>query len=108
MDKAAFIKELRSIFLNVNSKEKKYARVWLSEANFGGLYHSGKYRVNIKPFYNTEIKSDEIKDAVYMLRENLDPDDKEKYLYTIKVYNANDEIYSEPGDIVLLNEEPAY
>ena len=104
MDKAAFIKEIKNIFLDINTKEKKYAKVWLSEANFGGLYHSGSYSVNIKPLHNFEIESTELRSVVYMLHDKLD-DEERKYLYTIKIYNDNEEIYEEPGDIVLLDEE---
>lgn len=104
MDKATFIKEIKNIFLDINAKEKKYQRVWLSEANFGGLYRSGRYSVNIKPVRNLNETNDELKSLVYKLHDKLN-DEKRKYLYTIKIYDVNEDVYNEQGDIMLLNEE---
>lgn len=107
MDKTTFIKEIKNIFLDINAKEKKYSRVWLSEANFGGLYRSGKYQVNVKPWHNSD-NIDEGRNLIYMLHEKIDVETRRKYYYMAQIHNENEEIYTEPGDIVLINEEEVY
>ena len=41
-------KKLKDVFCNENKAEKKYATVWLSDVDFGGLYQTDKFVVNVK------------------------------------------------------------
>ena len=105
MDKAVFVRKLKNIFLNL--EDKKYSKVWLSEANYGGLYRSGHYLVNLKflPDFNEEITY--ISKTVHMLFDKLD---KEQITYVERVaaHPSYEDYYSEPNDIVLYNDEPVY
>ena len=105
MDKAVFVRKLKDIFLNL--EDKKYTKVWLSDANYGGLYRSGHYLVNLKfrPDFNEEITY--IRKALRILHDKLD-DEQMQHVERIAVHHSYEDYYSEPNDIVLYNDEPVY
>ena len=82
MDKAVFIKELKELFIKINKQNKKYSKVWLSDANFGGLYYTGKYILNIKSENHLDVLFPETLSIATFLHDTLD---KEKYEYIFRV-----------------------
>ena len=49
MDTNTIIKNLKGIFCDSNKRDKRYSEVWLSDVDFGGLYHTNKYYIlNVK------------------------------------------------------------
>ncbi len=104
MDKKVFIKELKELFENLIKEGKKYSKIWLSEANYGGLYHSGAYILNVKAGEHFELTSPELKFLSYFLHEKLDKE-KRTYFHQVAFYNDNEPIPEEKGDILLYNEE---
>ena len=101
MDKAIFIKELKDLFTSFNNKEKRYAEVWLSEIDFGGLYYSEKYILNVKMNFHINERKPEIIAIDDFLKENLDAE-KYKFIECPSVYKDNERIWHERGDIILL------
>jgi hypothetical protein len=107
MDKAIFISELRDVFSNLNKKEKRYSKVWLSDENFGGLYHSGKYILNVKASHHLKEYSPEIRFIIDLLDEKLDRE-KVSYIFNLEIYNENEEVRPDSDDIILYNDEVSY
>ena len=103
MNKKILIKELKNLFIKVNKLEKKYSSVWLSEIDFGGLYYSDKFILNVKTEYHNEVITAEIRKLSALLRENLNVDIYSQ-IESVTVYNDNDRIWHERGDIILLEE----
>ena len=99
MDTQALIKTLYQIFCELNRKEKKYSEVWLSDADFGGLYYSGQYVLNIKAEHQIESCSDEISYIIDLLDKKAH--NELKLLWRVDVYNANEEIHCQ-GDLGLI------
>jgi len=107
MDKSIFINELRDIFSTLNKKEKKYSAVWLSDENFGGLYHSGKYVLNLKANHEINGYKSEISYLLNFLRGKLDSE-KLSYIFNMEVFNENEEAHPDKDDIILYTDEVSY
>ena len=104
MDKTVFINELKDLFGNVIKKEgKSYSKIWLSEANYGGLYHSGGYILNVKAKKHFEVYTKEIKYLSYMIHDKLDKE-KTAIFHCIAFYNDDENIPEEKGDIAIYDE----
>ncbi len=107
MDKAIFIKELRDIFSGLNEKDKRYSKVWLSDADFGGLYQSGKYNLYLKAQNQIPRNKTEISFLIDLLDQKLDKD-KVPYIFNIEVFNTNEYARPDRDDIILYNDELIY
>lgn len=105
MDTKSLIKKLNEIFCNLNRKEKKYSEVWLTDVDFGGLYYSGQYVLNIKAEHQINSCSDEIKDIIELLDEQAK--EELKYIWRVDVYNANEEIHCQSQDGLIYNDSVA-
>jgi hypothetical protein len=75
----------------------------LEVADFGGLYHSKKYILNVKADHQMENCSTEIKDVLHL----LDKEAKEelKYIWRVAVHHANEDVYCESNWIVYEEEK---
>ena len=107
MDKTVFIKELKTLFANLAKTDKKYSNVWLSEIDFGGLYFSDKYILNVKMENHIDSITTEIVELSSFLREKLG----ENILYFIEsltVYNTEDSIWHQQEDIILYDDAYVY
>lgn len=104
MDKAVFIKELREIFLDINQKNKRYSKVWLSDMDYGGLYPSGTYILNATAEPHIDEYSPEIWYLIDLLTEKLGSQ-KASYINRVAVYLENDEAYPSKHDIIIYNDE---
>ena len=104
MDKKIFVKNLKDLSNNVIKEGKKYSKIWLSEANFGGYYHSGGYILNVKAGEHFESTSPETKYLVHILFDRLDNETR-SYFHRVAFYNDNEPIPEEKGDILLYEEE---
>jgi hypothetical protein len=91
---------LKDIFCN----EKKYSEVWLSDIDFGGLYQSDKFVVNVKVEHEIDSCNDEIKNISNILYGKLSKDEF-SMIWRIVVYNAFEEIHCESEDILVYSEE---
>ena len=104
MDKTAFLTELRNIFLALNKLEKRYTRVWLTEMDYGGLYYSGTYILNVITCPNTEEYSPEIKFLINLLSTKLG-DEKFALINRVAVYLADEYTHFSKDDIIIYDDE---
>lgn len=88
MDQKTFIAKLNKIFCQSNKAGKKYSEVWLSDVDFGGMYHNGKFVLNVKADHSIDNCNEEIFSVIKMLSEQA-PTELEK-IWRVVVYNADD------------------
>ena len=104
MDKAVFIKELRELFSSINQTGKKYSKVWLSDMNFGGLYQSGKYKLNIKAGHQTDSYKSEISYIFDLLDAKFDKEEM-SYIYTLEVFYDREYASPDRDDIIIYSDD---
>jgi hypothetical protein len=92
--------KLNHIFCVENKLNKKYSKVWLSEADFGGVYHSDKHIINVKAEHYINSCNNEIKHISSILFQNLQEDER-SMIWRIVVYNSNEEIQCFSEDILV-------
>ncbi|MBC7425010.1 MAG: hypothetical protein H7321_00630 [Bacteroidia bacterium] len=97
-------KKLRDIFCSENKANKKYSEVWLSDADFGGLYQSHKYIVNVKAEHLISSCNDEIKYIITNLFKGLSTEELE-FVWRVVVFNSNEQVHCESVDILIYSEE---
>jgi hypothetical protein len=105
MDTKALIKKLNEIFCDLNRTEKKYSEVWLTDADFGGLYYSELYVLNIKAEHQIHSCSDEIGYIISLLDEKAK--EELKLIWRVDVYNADEEIHCQSDEGLIYNESIA-
>jgi hypothetical protein len=91
MDTKILIGKLNKVFCESNKADKKYSEVWLEEVDFGGLYYSDKFTLNVKAEHQIDNCSGEIRDIIKMLNESCK--DELKHIWSVNVFNANEEIH---------------
>ena len=103
MDKRIFIKEIKKLFIDFNKSEKRYSQVWLSEIDYGGLYYSDKYILNVKMEHHIDSIIQEITYVIDFVRKNLS---KEifSYMYSVSIHNDDERIWHEKEDIILYDD----
>jgi hypothetical protein len=97
-------KKLKDIFCSENKAKKKYSEVWLSEADFDGLYQSHKYVVNVKAEHEISSCNEEIKYIVTNLFKQLSKDEL-ACVWRVIVYNSFEEMHCASDDILVYTEE---
>jgi hypothetical protein len=107
MDKAVFVKKLRNLFLNLNNNDKRYSKVWLSDADFGGLYHSGKYILKLKAEHQIDSYRSEIIYIFDLLDKTLDKEES-SYIFNLEVFYENEYASPDRDDIIIYNDEVSY
>jgi hypothetical protein len=105
MDKTALVKKLNEVFCNWNKSDAKYSEVWLTEADFGGLYNSGKFTLNVKAEHEISSCFDEINNILELLRK--DAPTEEKYIYSVMVYDPSENVHCAFEDIKVFTENEA-
>lgn len=104
MDKRAIIKnKLNEIFCDLNKGGRKYLEVWLSDVDFGELYKSNDYVLNVKAAHEIDGCKDEI-DFILKL---LDEKAKEELqsIWQIRVFDTSDEVHCASDEILVYSEE---
>lgn len=93
-------KKLKEIFCAANKKNKKYAEVWLSDVDFGGLYHTDKVVVNVRVEHEVESCNEEIKYISIVLFDQLSRDEN-FFIWRIDVYNSFEDIHCSSDDLLV-------
>lgn len=105
MDKKTLIVNLNTVFCALSKGGKKYSEVWLTEVDFGGLYMSNKYTLNIKADHEIDNCSDEIKEIVFLL---YDKAKKEyEYIFEVIVYDSRNDIHCQTTDLIVYESDKA-
>jgi len=107
MDKAILINELKRIFAALNQSDKRYSKAWLTDMDFGGLYRNGKYVLHLVAEHKLNGYKSEFSFLLDLLDEKLCKE-KASYVYHIKLYDENEEVYIEKDAIILYNDEVSY
>ncbi len=106
MDTKILIKKLHNIFCDIDKEGKLYSKVWLDPADFGGLYHSNMYILNVKTRYKIDNCMSEIEDIFKILHERAK--EELKYIWRVAVFQAdNKEVYCE-NNLIVFEEEISY
>ena len=99
-------KKLNDIFCKENRGKNKYSKVWLSEADFGGLYQSDKFIVNVKAEQEIDSCNEEIKYIVTNLFKQLSKEELSS-IWRVEVYNSFEEIHCQSDDILVYTDVDA-
>ena len=105
MDTTALKSKLNQEFCDSSKKGIKYIEVWLTEADFGGLYHSGKFTLNVRAEHKIESCFDEIGSILDLLK--MEAPQEEKYIYSVIVFDPSDNVHCAFDDIKVFNQEEA-
>ncbi len=102
MDKKLLIKNLNSLFCQLGAKGKRYAEVWLEDADFGGLYRSGKFSLKARSQERIVHYHKELKDIVYFLHDNAPAE--YKCILHVLLYNPDDQVHCQQPDSLVYAE----
>jgi hypothetical protein len=106
MDRKVLIKSLKKLFCDINKTEKKYSEVWISDIDYGGLYHSDKYVVlNVKTEHQISSCYEEIGWIIKYLDEKAH--EELQSIWRVQVYNADDRLHCVEDGISVYDEEDA-
>jgi hypothetical protein len=103
MDQKTLINKLNTVFCRKNREDKKYSEVWLSDVDFGGMFDSGKFVLNIKAEHTIDNCNDEIFSIVNMLNSEA-PEVFEK-IWRVVVYNPDDTWHCYTNEDILVYTE---
>ena len=79
--------------------------MWLSDVDFGGLYHNDKFVLNVKADHEIGSCKDEISDIIEML--DKDAKDELKFIWSVNIYGKNEQIHCASEEILVFNEANA-
>lgn len=96
------VEQIRAILCDMNKPYRKYATVWLSFND--DLTGRERYVLNVKAEHLIESCFDELDSIFDTLREKMGATFV-RTISRIAVYNANDQIHCDSGDIVILEED---
>ena len=92
--------KLKNIFCEENKANRKYSEIWLTDADFGGLYQSDKLVLNVKAEHYIESCNEEIKYIITHLFKQLSKVDL-AYIWRVDVYNSDEQIHCQSEDILV-------
>lgn len=93
-------KKLKDVFCAENKNARRYSEVWLSEVDFGGLYHSDKFVVNVKAEHQIDSCNEEIKYIFATLFKQLSQEDL-SLIWRVDVYNSDEQIHCQSEDVLV-------
>lgn len=99
-------KTLKAIFCAENKSNKKYAEVWLSEVDFGGLYQSDKFVVNVKAVHTIHSINAEIKYIVTNFFKQLTKEEL-SFIWRVDVFQAEEQVHRQIEDILVYSTDDA-
>ena len=106
MDTKALVKKLQEIFTETNKGEKRYSKIWLSEIDLGGLYHSVNYVLRLKAAFSISDFYDETREIIRLLDEKAK--EEAQYIPRVSVYDANEKVQPQFDDIIIYEEASAF
>ncbi|MEO6453442.1 MAG: hypothetical protein ABIN97_05185 [Ginsengibacter sp.] len=107
MDTKSLIANLHSVFCEFNREKKKYSEIWLTEADFGGLYNSGKYVLNLKAEHDYYIDScgHEIEEILTLLDQKAK--EELQFIWSVDIYDSDEEIHCQSMDTLVYEDQKA-
>lgn len=98
--------KLKDIFCAENKANKKYSEIWLSEVDFGGLYQSDKFVVNVKAEHQIASCNEEIKYIIKNLFKELN-EEEVSMIWRVNVYNSDEQIHCQSQELMVYNIDEA-
>ena len=106
MDKKETIKnKLNTIFCDANQERKKYLEVWLSDVDFGGMYRSDKYVLNVRAAHEIDGCKEEI-DYIIALIDNKAKEELQN-IWQVRVFDISDNVHCASEEILIYSEATA-
>jgi hypothetical protein len=99
MDKNALITNLNRLFCDLGKQSKKYIEVWLAYVDFGGLYHSDKFVLNVRSAHKIYSLKTEISDIIFLLYDKAPSE--YPYIYQVVVHGNDDDIHCTADDLMV-------
>lgn len=98
MDRKVLIANLNRVFSEYNKSKKRCSEIWLTEEDFGGLYYSEKYILNVKVEKQFKINStaEEISEILSLLDEKAK--EELQYILRVAVFKTSTTIFSDVHD----------
>lgn len=104
MEKKQIIKnKLNPIFCDLNKNDKKYLAVWLSDVDFGELYHPDKYVLNVRAGHEIDGCKEEIDFVLALLDEKAK--DELQSIWQIRIFGISDEVHCASDEILVYSDE---
>ena len=91
---------LKELFSNANKTDKKYAEIWLTGVDFGGLYDTDLVVVNISAAYELESCNEELKYIGIQLFPKLAKRVRSK-IWRVALYNLSEDVHCEAGEMLV-------
>lgn len=92
-------KKLNKVFCDYNQIDKRYADVWLTRFDFGGMYDSGTFVLHVKAQYQIDKSNEELRAIINLLEEKAK--DESVFITTVAFYNADEHSPYESDDIIV-------
>jgi hypothetical protein len=106
MDRKVLIKKLKKMFCDIIATGKRYSEVWISDIDYGGLYHSDKYVIlNVKMENQVTNRYEEMSWIIDYLNENAH--EELQSIWSVQVYNADDRLHCVEDGIPVYEQEDA-
>src|SRR5580704_1842173 len=103
MDTKALITNLNHVFCNLSIEGKVYSKVWLEDVDFGGLYQSDKYILNVKAHHRIDNCNSEIDYIIHILNDRAK--EELRSIWRVSVYHANENVRCDSPDLIVFEEE---
>jgi hypothetical protein len=98
MDPLDVIKNLKSLFRDVNKTEKKYAEVWLCPVEFdGGTRSSRHFSLNVMVNHKLGEEEDEMTPLISLLKDR----EEYKHIWRIYIIDPEDELHCMADEILI-------
>ncbi|HWK06101.1 MAG TPA: hypothetical protein VNS58_20815 [Puia sp.] len=106
MDKKVLIRSLKKLFCDLNQVGKRYSEVWISDVDFGGLYHSDQYILHLRAAHPIRSRFKETAWIIKFLDEHAH--EESKFIWRVQVHAADDKMYDAEDGILVYDEETLY
>lgn len=103
MDRKTLINKLNAVFCDISKADKRYSEVWLSDVDFGGLYKSDQYILNVRVEHNIDNCTEEIFTVVDILFEKAK--EEVAFIWRVAVYANNDQFAHCEAPLMLVYDE---
>ena len=103
MDTGTLITNLNHLFCSLSKEGRVYSKVWLEDVDFGGLYQSDKYILNVKAHHKIDNCGSEIDYLIDILNERAK--EELRSIWRVSIYHANENVRCDSTDLIVFEEE---
>jgi hypothetical protein len=103
MDTKILVKKLHKIFCDIGKDGKLYSKVWLDPADFGGLYHTDMFILNVRAHHEIDNCFEEIADIIQILDQRAK--EELQFIWRVAVYRGGNEEIHCASNLLVFEEE---